>query len=117
MAAPDVWVSICAQLIKKRQRPAPRGLGRPQTGHLELEGKTHHGELWDACLSSVAPAAAAEGRARGPGMRRMLRSRAAGNAGAGKAGKLQAGPFHIFLWVPRAASPLLGPLSCNPPTP
>lgn len=47
---------------QKRQRPAPRGPGRPQIGHLELEGKTNHSELWDAYLSSVAPAVAAEGR-------------------------------------------------------
>lgn len=54
MAAPDVRASICAQLIKNQQQPAPRGLGCPQIGHLELEGKTNHGELWDTCLSSAA---------------------------------------------------------------
>lgn len=62
MVAPDVRVSICAQLIKKLQRRAPRGLGCPQIGHLELEGKTNLSELWDVQFPSMAPGSGQEGR-------------------------------------------------------
>lgn len=71
---------------QSRQPPAPRGLGRPQIGHLELEGKTNHGELWEACLSSQAPAVLVKGRAGGgAGMPWVRRSGAAGNSGAREA--------------------------------
>lgn len=73
MAAPDVRVSICVQLLKKLQRPAPRGLCCPQIGHLELEGKTNLGELWDAQFPSMASGSGQEGRPRGTGMWRTLR--------------------------------------------
>lgn len=58
---------------KKRQRPTPRGLGCPQIGHLELEGKTNLGELWDVQFPSIASGSGQEGRPGGTGMWRMLR--------------------------------------------
>lgn len=92
---------------QKRQRPAPRGLGRPQIGHLELEGKTNHGELWDACLSSVAPAVAAEGRAGGAGTRSMLPSGGATKRPfpGGRYRRPHPLPAQTPLGVPPAASP------------
>lgn len=95
---------------QNRQPPAPRGLGGPQIGHLELEGKTNHSELWDAFLCSETQALAAEGCAGGVGMLRVLESRAAGNRGAPKP---QAGPFRIFLWVPWFAC-FFSPFLFNP---
>lgn len=50
-----------------------------------MEGKTNHGELWDACLSSEAPAVAAEGHIGGAGVRWMPKAKAGGNAGAREA--------------------------------
>lgn len=87
---------------QKRQRPAPRGPGCPQIGHLELEGKTNHGELWDACLPSVASAVAAEQRAGRP-LNADAKIGAVRSIGAGEAGI-----------VPTSLSPCLR--NCAPST-
>lgn len=101
---------------QNRQRPAPRGLGRPQIGHLELEGKTNHGELWDACLSSVAPAVAAQGRAGGAGAQWLFGSRAPRNIGAPETADGSPSPLQTLLRVPSPPLPLLliGPLPAAP---
>lgn len=93
---------------------APRGLGRPQIGHLELEGKANHGELWDACLSSQAPAVVAKGRAGGAGMPWVLGSRAAGNTGTSEVSSGRAIPGLLVGSLPRL---LFQPLCVQPTHP
>lgn len=104
MAAPDVRISICAQLIKKPQRPAPRGLSCPQIGHLELEGKTNLSELWVAQFSSVASRGGQEGHPGGTEMWKMPRSprefcSCKKSSAQGSAGPVHSIPCHESSWI------------------
>lgn len=104
MAAPDVRISICAQLIKKTQRPAPRGLSHPQIGHLELEGKTNLSELWVAQFSSVASRGGQEGHPGGTEMWKMPRSprefcSCKKFSAQGSAGPVHSIPCHESSWI------------------
>lgn len=107
---------------QKPQRPTPRGLSRPQIGHLELEGKTKLSELWDAQFSSVASGGGQEGYPGGIGMWRMLRSscefcnysKAQHRAGTGWACPEHPMPLMQLGVLPLGPSTPLSPQACIP---